>query len=101
MYPQCIRNAHQRLRVLTQSISVYTLPMSSFSIDIPEFWNGRFATTMSSSPAPSPASRLDDDPNQIWFTRCPVPTASGLAYKLGWLSDRFAANAVTIGILQD
>jgi ABC-type nitrate/sulfonate/bicarbonate transport system substrate-binding protein len=56
---------------------------------------------MSSSPAPSPASRPDDDPNQIWFTRCPVPTASGLAYKLGWLSDRFAANAVTIGILQD
>ena len=22
----------------------------------------------------------------IWFTRCPVPTATGLAYKLGWLN---------------
>lgn len=29
----------------------------------------------------------------LWFTRCPVPTASGLAYNLGWLEG--------FGVLQD
>ncbi len=24
---------------------------------------------------------------RVWFTRCPVPTATGLAYKLGWLEE--------------
>ena len=28
----------------------------------------------------------------LWFTRCPVPTATGLAYKLGWLTEEFAAD---------
>ena len=26
----------------------------------------------------------------LWFTRCPVPTASGIAFKLGWLGEEFA-----------
>jgi ABC-type nitrate/sulfonate/bicarbonate transport system substrate-binding protein len=37
----------------------------------------------------------------VWFTRCPVPTASGLAYNLGWLADRYAESGVEVGILQD
>ncbi|GAA2878982.1 ABC transporter substrate-binding protein [Streptosporangium fragile] len=34
---------------------------------------------------------------KIWFTRCPVPTASGLAYNLGWLDEEFGE----VGVLQD
>ena len=37
----------------------------------------------------------------IWFTRCPVPTATGLAYKLGWLSEDFAQDAIQIQTLQE
>lgn len=38
---------------------------------------------------------------KIWFTRCPVPTATGLAYKLGWLDEEFARDRITIGTLQE
>lgn len=38
---------------------------------------------------------------QLWFTRCPVPTASGLAYNLGWLNDLAEASDATLGILQE
>jgi ABC-type nitrate/sulfonate/bicarbonate transport system substrate-binding protein len=37
----------------------------------------------------------------LWYTRCNVPTASGIAFNLGWLSERYAADGVTIGALQD
>ena len=39
--------------------------------------------------------------DQIWFTRCPVPTATGLAYKLGWLNDEFARDNIKIATLQE
>jgi ABC-type nitrate/sulfonate/bicarbonate transport system substrate-binding protein len=39
--------------------------------------------------------------NQIWFTRCPVPTATGLAYRLGWLGEEFAPDGIAINTLQD
>jgi hypothetical protein len=39
--------------------------------------------------------------NEIWFTRCPVPTATGLAYKLGWLSEEFAADGIRIAAIQE
>jgi len=38
---------------------------------------------------------------KIWFTRCPVPTASGIAYKLGWLSEEFAADGLAVDTLQE
>lgn len=38
---------------------------------------------------------------QLWYTRCPVPTASGLAHNLGWLGEEFAPDGLEIGILQD
>ncbi|HEY8355721.1 MAG TPA: ABC transporter substrate-binding protein [Methylophilaceae bacterium] len=38
---------------------------------------------------------------QIWFTRCPVPTATGLAYRLGWLQDEFAPDGIEIKALQE
>ncbi|PWB80908.1 MAG: monooxygenase [Methylocystaceae bacterium] len=37
----------------------------------------------------------------IWFTRCPVPTATGLAYQLGWLSAEFAPDGVSVETLQE
>jgi ABC-type nitrate/sulfonate/bicarbonate transport system substrate-binding protein len=37
----------------------------------------------------------------IWFTRCPVPTATGLAYKLGWLDEEFSPDGIKVRTLQD
>ncbi len=37
---------------------------------------------------------------ELWFTRCPVPTATGLAYKLGWFDDEFAADGIRVDTLQ-
>lgn len=37
----------------------------------------------------------------IWFTRCPVPTATGLAYKLGWLTEEFAPDGIAVSTLQE
>jgi ABC-type nitrate/sulfonate/bicarbonate transport system substrate-binding protein len=37
----------------------------------------------------------------IWFTRCPVPTATGLAYKLGWLEEEFARDGIAVLTLQE
>ncbi|MFC4863361.1 ABC transporter substrate-binding protein [Pseudomonas sp. MAHUQ-62] len=49
---------------------------------------------------PSPTAR-PSTLEQIWFTRCPVPTASGIAYKLGWLAEEFAADGLPVSTLQD
>lgn len=38
---------------------------------------------------------------QLWFTRCPVPTATGLAYKLGWLEQEFAPDGIAVATLQE
>ena len=40
-------------------------------------------------------------PSEIWFTRCPVPTATGIAYKLGWLQEEFAADNIPVRTLQE
>ncbi|WP_406229406.1 ABC transporter substrate-binding protein [Nocardia sp. NBC_01009] len=37
----------------------------------------------------------------LWYTRCPVPTASGLAHSLGWLGDTAAEAGLEFGVLQD
>ncbi|WP_424535026.1 ABC transporter substrate-binding protein [Sphaerisporangium viridialbum] len=39
--------------------------------------------------------------DKIWYTRCPVPTASGLAHNQGWLAEEFQAAGLAVGILQD
>jgi ABC-type nitrate/sulfonate/bicarbonate transport system substrate-binding protein len=41
------------------------------------------------------------NPDEIWFTRCPVPTATGLSYKLGWLEEEFSKDGISIKTLQD
>ncbi|WP_433443613.1 ABC transporter substrate-binding protein [Nonomuraea sp. CA-141351] len=39
--------------------------------------------------------------DKIWYTRCPVPTASGLAHNQGWLAEEFQVAGLDVGILQD
>ncbi|GII83953.1 monooxygenase [Sphaerisporangium siamense] len=39
--------------------------------------------------------------DKLWYTRCPVPTASGLAHNQGWLAEEFRAAGLEIGVLQD
>lgn len=37
----------------------------------------------------------------LWYTRCPVPTASGIAHARGWLTDAAADAGLTLQVLQD
>jgi ABC-type nitrate/sulfonate/bicarbonate transport system substrate-binding protein len=36
---------------------------------------------------------------RLWYTRCPVPTASSLAINQGWLDAEFAADGITVSSL--
>ncbi|WP_129774428.1 ABC transporter substrate-binding protein [Peristeroidobacter soli] len=54
---------------------------------------------MSSNAALKPSNTPAVD--RIWFTRCPVPTATGLAYKLGWLTEEFARDGIPLSTLQE
>lgn len=47
------------------------------------------------------SSALSETLERIWFTRCPVPTATGLAYRLGWLQEEFARDGLSVSSLQD
>lgn len=38
---------------------------------------------------------------QLWYTRCPVPTASGIALDLGLLRDEFARSDITLESIRD
>ncbi|UGQ12104.1 ABC transporter substrate-binding protein [Yinghuangia sp. ASG 101] len=40
-------------------------------------------------------------PGELWFTRCPVPTATGIAADRGWLADEFAPEGIAVRSLQD
>lgn len=40
-------------------------------------------------------------PKELWFTRCPVPTATGIAYKLGWLTEEFERDGIALHTLQE
>lgn len=37
----------------------------------------------------------------IWYTRCPVPTATGIAADLGWLDAEFTPEGIAVRSLQD
>jgi ABC-type nitrate/sulfonate/bicarbonate transport system substrate-binding protein len=39
-------------------------------------------------------------PDTLWYTRCPVPTASGIAVQNGWLSQAFAAKGIAVESLR-
>jgi ABC-type nitrate/sulfonate/bicarbonate transport system substrate-binding protein len=34
--------------------------------------------------------------NTLWYTRCPVPTASSVAIRLGWMDDEFARDRIEV-----
>ncbi|MFD9127216.1 ABC transporter substrate-binding protein [Kitasatospora sp. NPDC059571] len=40
-------------------------------------------------------------PDELWFTRCPVPTATGVAADRGRLAEEFAPDGITVRSLQD
>ncbi|MFE7295711.1 ABC transporter substrate-binding protein [Streptomyces sp. NPDC057579] len=40
-------------------------------------------------------------PDTLWFTRCPVPTATGIAADRNWLADEFAPDGIAVRSLQD
>jgi ABC-type nitrate/sulfonate/bicarbonate transport system substrate-binding protein len=46
-------------------------------------------------------SEVDTTATDVWYTRCAVPTASGLANHLGWLEKDVADRGHRFGILQD
>ncbi|MEU3567487.1 ABC transporter substrate-binding protein [Kitasatospora sp. NPDC036755] len=50
-----------------------------------------------SSHTQNPSSLRDT----LWFTRCPVPTATGIAADQGWLAREFAADGIAVRSLQD
>ena len=37
---------------------------------------------------------------ELWYTRCPVPTASSLAISQGWLDEEFAPDEITVASLR-
>ena len=37
----------------------------------------------------------------LWYTRCPVPTALGIAVQRGWFADEFAADGITLKSIQE
>ncbi|SFR88103.1 ABC transporter substrate-binding protein [Sphingomonas jatrophae] len=39
--------------------------------------------------------------SELWFTRCPVPTATGLAYRLGRFEEAFAPSGIAVRTLQE
>ncbi|QAU33983.1 ABC transporter substrate-binding protein [Janthinobacterium sp. 17J80-10] len=47
------------------------------------------------------AASQENKVDTVWFTRCPVPTATGLAYKLGWLGEDFAQDGIELKTLQE
>ncbi|MFJ1751495.1 ABC transporter substrate-binding protein [Kitasatospora sp. NPDC088134] len=49
-----------------------------------------------STPAAAPPH-----PDTLWFTRCPVPTATGIAADRGWLAEEFAPDGIAVRSLQD
>ncbi|MEU5883075.1 ABC transporter substrate-binding protein [Spirillospora sp. NPDC047279] len=40
-------------------------------------------------------------PENLWFTRCPVPTATGIAADQGWLEAEFAPDGIRVRSLQE
>ncbi len=42
-------------------------------------------------------SKLD----KLWYTRCGVPTPTGIAVQLGWIEEEFARDGITLGCVLD
>ncbi len=44
--------------------------------------------------------KLRAAPEAIWFTRCPVPTATGIAIQNGWLQREFSRDGIAVRSLR-
>ena len=67
---------------------------NSKGADMLDGYRSRRRPRMNETPNPNrPGARL---PRTIWYTRCPVPTASGIAIQKGWLKEAFAADGIAI-----
>ena len=40
--------------------------------------------------------KTETDITTLWYTRCPMPTASGIAIELGWLDEEFARDGIEV-----
>ena len=53
------------------------------------------------STAVTPAATRPRRPvSELWYTRCPVPTASSIAISQGWLDEEFAADGIAVASLR-
>lgn len=43
---------------------------------------------------------LSSPPTELWYTRCPVPTASGIAIQNGWFDDEFGRDGIPVRSLR-
>lgn len=60
------------------------------------------SSARSSAEAPAPTAAVAPGvPDTLWFTRCPVPTATGIAADRGWLGREFAPDGIAVRSLQD
>jgi len=44
----------------------------------------------------APQTSSNTTPSAIWYTRCPVPTTSGIAQHKQWLQNEFARHGITL-----
>src|SRR4051794_5857184 len=49
---------------------------------------------------PEPSGSIQRAVAELWYTRCPVPTASSLAIAQGWLDDEFAPDDIKVASLR-
>ena len=45
---------------------------------------------------PLPQRHNTNLPSTLWYTRCPVPTAAGIAIQKGWLQEAFAQDGIQV-----
>jgi ABC-type nitrate/sulfonate/bicarbonate transport system substrate-binding protein len=57
--------------------------------------------TITASHAENAVAEKSFSVNELWYTRCPVPTASGIALDLGWLRDEFAISGISLASIRD
>jgi ABC-type nitrate/sulfonate/bicarbonate transport system substrate-binding protein len=58
-------------------------------------------TTTSIENARAVTRDITSGPDKLWYTRCPVPTALGIAVHRGWFEEEFEPEGITLGSLQE
>jgi ABC-type nitrate/sulfonate/bicarbonate transport system substrate-binding protein len=44
---------------------------------------------------------MSQEPQSVWYTRCPAPTPLSIASQLGWVNEAFAAEGVAVASIRD